>query len=162
MLLRKEPETAPLCPQCGDAMRLARKLPPVRPLSGLVVHLCGRCGYVEPVSVSPSRHHRNGFNRNVAHDIPYFVPALGSANDLRRHSTSRYNTPALAPHSKGRLILCTVPGSIPNCLALRAHLAVLELPRAFLMRCSSSGAIRGRPSCLPSLLARLSPAWMLS
>src|SRR4249920_906027 len=47
MLVPKEPETAPLCPQCGDAMRLARKLPPVRPLSGLVVHLCGRCGYVE-------------------------------------------------------------------------------------------------------------------
>ena len=46
MLLRKEPEAAPLCPECGDAMRLARKLPSVRPLSGLVVHLCGRCGYV--------------------------------------------------------------------------------------------------------------------
>jgi hypothetical protein len=30
----------------GHAMRLARKLPPVRPLSGLLVHLCGRCGYV--------------------------------------------------------------------------------------------------------------------
>ena len=46
MLVRKEPETAPLCPQCGDAMRLARKLPPLRLLSGLVVHLCERCGYV--------------------------------------------------------------------------------------------------------------------
>jgi ribosomal protein S27AE len=46
MLVRSEPEGAPLCPECGDAMRLARKLPPVRPLSGLVVHLCGRCGYV--------------------------------------------------------------------------------------------------------------------
>src|SRR6478735_10790393 len=46
MLVRQEPETAPLCPQCGDAMRLARKLPPVRTLSGLVVHLCGQCGYV--------------------------------------------------------------------------------------------------------------------
>jgi hypothetical protein len=45
MLVPKEPETAPLCPQCGDAMRLARKLPPVRPLSGLVVHLCGRCAF---------------------------------------------------------------------------------------------------------------------
>ena len=28
--------------------------------------------------------------------------------------------PALAPPSKGRLILCTVPGSIPNCLAIFA------------------------------------------
>jgi hypothetical protein len=46
MLVRKGLETAPLCPQCGDAMRLARKLPPVRPLAGLVIHLCGRCGYV--------------------------------------------------------------------------------------------------------------------
>ena len=47
MLVRKEPETAPLCPQCGDAMRLARKLPSLRVLAGIVVHLCGRCGYVE-------------------------------------------------------------------------------------------------------------------
>jgi hypothetical protein len=46
-------ETAPLCPQCGDAMRLARKLPPVRPLSGLVVHLCGRCGYVGTAEREP-------------------------------------------------------------------------------------------------------------
>ena len=35
----------------------------------------------EPASVSPSRHHRNGFNRNVAHDIPYFAPRLASANE---------------------------------------------------------------------------------
>ena len=28
-------------PRCGDPMRLARKLPPVRSLSGLVVRLCG-------------------------------------------------------------------------------------------------------------------------
>jgi hypothetical protein len=28
-------------------MRLARKLPSLRLLLGLVVHLCGRCGYVE-------------------------------------------------------------------------------------------------------------------
>ena len=45
----------------------------------------------EPASVSPSRHHRNGFNRNVAHDIPYFAPPLASANE--RNSTSGY--PAL-------------------------------------------------------------------
>ena len=53
MLVRKDPETAPLCPQCGDAMRLARKLPPVRPLSGLVVHLCGGCGYVGTAEREP-------------------------------------------------------------------------------------------------------------
>jgi hypothetical protein len=46
MLVRKEPETAPLCPECGDAMRLARKVPSVRELTGMVFHLCGRCGYV--------------------------------------------------------------------------------------------------------------------
>ena len=53
MLIRKDPETAPLYPQCGDAMRLARKLPPVRPLSGLVVHLCGGCGYVGTAEREP-------------------------------------------------------------------------------------------------------------
>jgi ribosomal protein S27AE len=53
MLVRRDPETAPLCPQCGDAMRLARKLPAVRPLSGLVVHLCGRCGYVQIAEREP-------------------------------------------------------------------------------------------------------------
>jgi hypothetical protein len=53
MLVRKDPETAPLCPQCGDAMRLARKLPPVRPLAGLVVHLCGRCGHVGTAEREP-------------------------------------------------------------------------------------------------------------
>ena len=53
MLVRKDPESAPLCPQCGDAMRLARKLPPVRPLSGLVVHLYGGCGYVGTAEREP-------------------------------------------------------------------------------------------------------------
>ena len=36
-----------------SAAPLARKLPPMRPLSGLVVHLCGGCGYVEPPNASP-------------------------------------------------------------------------------------------------------------
>src|SRR4029077_8730772 len=34
----------PCAPNAG--MRCARQLPPMRPLSGLVVHLCGGCGYV--------------------------------------------------------------------------------------------------------------------
>jgi hypothetical protein len=34
-------------------VRLARKLPPARPLSGLVVHLCGRCGYVGTAEREP-------------------------------------------------------------------------------------------------------------
>jgi hypothetical protein len=52
MLVRKDPETAPLCPQYGDAMRLARTLPPVRSLSGLVaeptfiVSVSGLCGFI--------------------------------------------------------------------------------------------------------------------
>jgi hypothetical protein len=57
--------------------------------------------------------------------------------------------------SKGRLILCTVPGSTPN------RFAILRTPsvrpgafRAVRICASSSGAIRGRPSCLPSALAR--------
>jgi hypothetical protein len=29
----------------------------------------------EPPIASPSRRHRSGFDRNAAHDIPYFVPA---------------------------------------------------------------------------------------
>jgi hypothetical protein len=48
-------------------MRLARKLPPVRPLSGLVVHLCGRCGYVEADEREPEPpppKWRLGFNRS--------------------------------------------------------------------------------------------------
>jgi hypothetical protein len=35
----------------------------------------------EPASANPSRHRQNGFNRNVAHDIPYFGPALPSDNE---------------------------------------------------------------------------------
>src|SRR6478735_8460855 len=81
MLVRKDLETAPLCPQCGDAMRLARKLPPVRPLSGLVIHLCERCGHVGPASASQRHRHRRGFDRNGAHDIPYFAPPRASANE---------------------------------------------------------------------------------
>jgi ribosomal protein S27AE len=36
---------APLCPRCGDPMRLARKKS--RLPQGLLVYLCGGCGYVE-------------------------------------------------------------------------------------------------------------------
>jgi hypothetical protein len=68
--------------------------------------------------------------------------------------------------SKGRLIRCTVPGSTPK------RFAILRTPsvrpgalRAAGIFASSSGAIRGRPSCLPSALARLRPArtrsWMI-
>ena len=53
MLVRKEPETATLCPPCGDAMRLARKLPSLRVLAGFTVHLCGQCGYVEATQCEP-------------------------------------------------------------------------------------------------------------
>ena len=83
MLVRRDPETAPLCPQCGDAMRLARKLPAVRLLSGLVVHLCGRCGYVRTASASPIYHHLSGFNPSAVSDIPYSVPALKYAEPRR-------------------------------------------------------------------------------
>ena len=41
----------PCAPNAG--MRCARKLPPVRPLSGLVVHLCGGCGYVGAAEREP-------------------------------------------------------------------------------------------------------------
>ena len=81
MLVRKDPETAPLCPQCGDAMRLARKLPPVRPLSGLVVTYAEVADTSEPPNASPIPHHRSGFDRRAAYDIPCFVPALANANN---------------------------------------------------------------------------------
>jgi len=69
-----------------------------------------------------------------------------------------YTTTAPAPPSKGRLIRCTVPGSTRNRLAMTRTPGLPGVARAFLMRSSSSGAIRGRLSCLPSLLARASPA----
>jgi hypothetical protein len=46
----------------------------------------------------------------------------------------------------------------PNRLAMTRTPGLPGVARAFLMRSSISGASRGRPSCLPSLLARLSPA----
>ena len=56
--------------------------------------------------------------------------------------------------SKGRLIRCTVPGSTPK------RFAILRTPsvrpgafRAARIRASTAGAIRGRPSRLPSALA---------
>jgi hypothetical protein len=91
MLVRKEPETAPSCPQCGDAMRLARKLPPVRPLSGLVVHLCGGCGYVrahrEPEPPPPKwlRPQRGTCAGNVYQGLAGF---LNRSEDEVRHQAS--------------------------------------------------------------------------
>ena len=92
----------------------------------------------------------------------YLDPATNDPAQFIRHSTppalASLHAATLTP-SKGRLILCTVPGSTPN------RLAILRTPsvrpgafRAARIRASSSGAIRGRPSCLPSALARLSPA----
>ena len=34
-----------------------------------------------PARANPSRRHRTGFDRNVAHDIPYFAPPRASANE---------------------------------------------------------------------------------
>ena len=53
---------------------------------------CGRClGWSstyaeaadtsEPPNASPIPHHRSGFNRRAAYDIPYSVPALANADD---------------------------------------------------------------------------------
>ena len=64
-------------------MRLARKLPPVRPLSGLVIHLCGRCGYVGASEREPEPPPPKWLQPKRGSRYSCFVPALGSANDLR-------------------------------------------------------------------------------
>src|SRR5262249_36950533 len=71
-------------------------------------------------------------------------------------SPSGYTTTLAAPSAKGRgqLIRCTVPGSTPTRSAIWRRPGLPGVARAFLMRSSSSGAIRGRPSRFPSLLAR--------
>lgn len=81
------------------------------------------------------------------------APLIHSTICMR--ALSLYATPFML--SKGRLIRCTVPGSTPN------RFAILRTPSVRLgafkaARASSSGAMRGRPSCFPSSLARLSPA----
>ena len=72
-----------------------------------------------------------------------------------------------AAASKGRLIRCTVLASTPNRAAILRTLSPVSLRafRAAEMRASMSAAMRGRPSRLPSALARRSPArtrsWMI-
>jgi hypothetical protein len=88
MLVRKDPETAPLCPQCGDAMRLARKLPPVRPLSGLVVHLCGRCGYVGTADREPEPPPPKWLRPQRGTRYSLFRAGSANSNDFK---TSRYD-----------------------------------------------------------------------
>src|SRR5258705_3772601 len=63
--------------------------------------------------------------------------------------------------AKGRLILCTVPGSTPNCSAILRTPGRLGSASAPFILLSSSGAIDGRPSRLPSLLALPNPAHTL-
>jgi hypothetical protein len=43
----------PVCPRCGDPMRLARKFPRLKPLTEMHFYLCGRCGNVETIDNSP-------------------------------------------------------------------------------------------------------------
>ena len=60
--------------------------------------------------------------------------------------------------SKGRLIRCTVPGSTPNRSAILRTPGLPGVATAFLIRSSTSEAIRGRPSRFTSILARASLA----
>src|SRR5204863_5728121 len=73
---------------------------------------------------------------------------------------SLYTTTLATPSSKGRgrLIRCTVPESTPNRSAILRTPGLPGVARAFLIRSSSSAAIRGRPIRFPSLLARARPA----
>ena len=90
------------------------------------------------------------------------TPLVGTASypafELLRASTfSRYATRALAPPSKGRLTRCTVPGLTASCLAITRTPGLPGIARAFLMRSSISGAIRGRPSRFCPALGALKP-----
>jgi hypothetical protein len=64
--------------------------------------------------VSPSRLRRNGFNRNVAHDIPYFAPPLASANETIR----RERRPTI-PHPRARADVTMTPLDGLACLQHR-------------------------------------------
>jgi hypothetical protein len=44
---------APICPRCGDPLRLARKFPRLKLLTEMHFYLCGRCGNVETIDNSP-------------------------------------------------------------------------------------------------------------
>jgi hypothetical protein len=70
---------------------------------------------------------------------------------------SGYATATLAP-SKGRLMRCTVDGLTPNRSAMTRIPGRPGVARASRIRFSSAGAIGGRPSRFPSLLALASPA----
>jgi hypothetical protein len=83
------------------------------------------------------------------------MPGPGS----RPHCRHPFRHAATLAPSKGRPIRWTVPGSTPNRAAiLRTPSVRPGLSRAALIAFSRSAGIGGRPSRLPSLLARASPA----
>jgi hypothetical protein len=100
-----------------------------------------RCS-VHLISSAPNRGHQAKDDEPAV--APLLVPHAAAAT--------------LAP-SKGRLMRCTVPGLTPNRTAiLRTPSVRPGLFKASWIRFSSSGAIGGRPSSLPSERARARPA----
>ena len=136
------------CPSCSLSSMLAgktRSRHPCAPYAGMRCGLpassrqCGRClGWSstyaeaadtsEPPNASPIPHHRSGFDRRAAYDIPCFVPALANADD-----------PNMDDQPKTRLICrrCAARMKLARQLPWLDH----KLPAILLFQCIDCGHV---------------------